>query len=112
MVKFLSKESRIRIVTLKESGKTWREIQMMMRNIYNTAVSIRGMKKLMKNYKEIGTVDDKARSGRPPVTNNRENRLLRRICLADRRKSLASINHDFFIATSKCISKVTVNIYI
>ena len=56
---------RSRIVTLRDAGYGWRYIRRVMAEHWNCHVSLRGMIKIYKKYKETNSVDDVPRSGRP-----------------------------------------------
>jgi transposase len=101
-------ENRTRIVTLRELGWKWDAIVAKMSKEYNFSITTRSCMSLMKKYKESGTVDDQARSGRPKSLTQREERLLCRSMRVDRRKNAREVIGELQERCGKKVCKRTV----
>ena len=73
----LSIEKRSSVVTLGEEGYSQRQIARKLK------VSLCAVQGIIKKNKQTGSVRDKARSGRPRSTSEREDRLLVRTALIE-----------------------------
>lgn len=72
------RENRIRVVVLAEEGYSSRQIAMKVGVDHSTVLRI------IKKFKETGETKDKARTGRPRKTTERDDRILKRISLNNR----------------------------
>jgi transposase len=77
--KQMDKEKRIRVSVLAEEGYSCRQIAKRVGCSHSAVV------KLLQKKNETGSVADRSRSGRPRLSNDRQDRVLRRTSLADRR---------------------------
>lgn len=75
----LSMEQRVRVLVLKEEGYSTTQIAKRVGSSQSAVV------KILQKSTETGTVADRARSGRPRSSSKRQDRVLRRISLADRK---------------------------
>ena len=85
----LSVEVRAKIVTLVEEGYSMNQVAKRMK------VSRCCVQELVKKHKETGTVQDRSREGRPRMTTKREDRLLARMSIRDRRKTAPELRSDW-----------------
>ena len=93
-------ENRGKVVALRDMGLSCREVAA------RVGCSVGAVSEIMKKYQETGTVVDKPISGRKRVTTQRQDRIMTRISLADRRKTALQISaclkehHNFAVSVS------------
>ena len=63
---------------LKESGKIWKEVIADAKRLYGITITKSGGQKIMKKFKNTGSVADMARSGWPKKLTPRVNRTIKR----------------------------------
>jgi transposase len=100
---------RIIIVELMNEGHSTGRIQEIMKVRHGIIVSKRGIQKIVHKFKTLGTYEDKKRSGRPSKLPKRSERIIRRICLKNRRMSISKITGAFNAAGMIHASRSTVN---
>ena len=81
----LSTEERLEVVVKIRNGMTWREVADSMKISESTILRI------LRKHRETGSVLDKPRSGRPRKTTARDDRVIVRMSLADRRLTATDI---------------------
>lgn len=81
----LSREKREAVVTLRKEGQTLRQIAKTLQ------VSVSAVAKTIKRVEETGTHEDRARSGRPKVTSESENKFIQGISLSEGQLSAPKI---------------------
>jgi transposase len=74
--RFLTQESRVRVVVLNEEG--YNSVQIAKK----VGCSQSAVVKIFKKYQQTGSTEDKKRSGRPRKSSVRKDRVLRRTSLA------------------------------
>jgi len=98
----LSIEKRASVVTLSKENYSGRAIAKKLK------ISLCGVQEILKKHKENGCVRDRPRSGRPLSTTPRENRVLTRLSLNNRRATSRNLKREFEDATGTSISPRTV----
>jgi transposase len=92
--KLTRENKRVKIVTLREEGLTLREIKS------RTGTDRRTIQRICKNVRENGSFKDRARSGRPPLLNDRKKRVIANILRrgeasnAEAIRKVARIDHE------------------
>ena len=100
--KNLSLEQRAAVVTLSGEGYSGRAIARKLK------ISVHGVQAILQKSAETGTVKDRSRSGHPSITTAREDRLLYRLSLSNRRATSRMLKRDFEDSTGTTISSKTV----
>jgi len=108
MSRKLSDFHRNAIIVLKNSGKSWQEIQLELSIKYQKVVTKRGMQYVWKKYLETGSIVDKNRKGRPTAVSPRGQRTIKRMCTANRYLPVSSIAVTYNSYTSENVSHSTV----
>ena len=90
------------MVTLSKEGYSGRAIAKKLQ------ISVCAVQGILKKARETGAVKDRKRSGRPPLTTARQNRLLFHLSLSNRRATSRMLKRDFEDATGVHISSKTV----
>lgn len=98
----LSDEERVKIVTLHEENFSNRQIA---KKIGRNESTVR---RFLKNYEETGLYKRKVGSGRKKVTNERTERILRRLSLRDRFKTAPKLRAELIETTGINVSLRTV----
>lgn len=80
----LSREKRTSVIALRKEGQTLRQIAKALE------VSVSAVAKTIKRVEETGTHEDRARSGRPKVTSELENKFIEVISLQDGQNPLSA----------------------
>ena len=101
-VRNLSMEERIKIVVLSEEGYSARKIAEKLKCSHSTVV------RLLKKRRETGKVEDRARNGRPRKSTSREDRVLSRLSLANRKLTSPELAKRWTESCSVDVSSVTV----
>uniref|UniRef100_A0A3B1JUD5 Transposase Tc1-like domain-containing protein n=1 Tax=Astyanax mexicanus TaxID=7994 RepID=A0A3B1JUD5_ASTMX len=73
-----------------------------------TGVSKTGIQKIIKRYKENGTPNNRARSGRPPKLSPSDKMYLQLSSLVDRTRSCSTLASDLKICTGVSVHPATV----
>lgn len=97
MARFWSPKKRAAAVTLRQEGYTYGQVA---RKLGGGATAS-GVMKLWRKFENTGKVVDKKRSGRPKISSARQDRMLVRLCLTDRRKSLPELRQEWTVRASK-----------
>ncbi len=97
-----SVEVRSTVVTLSEEGYSQRAIAARLK------VSLCAVQNILTKKEETGSVRDKPRSGRPKQTSSREDRLLVRLSLNNRRASSKQLKRELQDASGCSVSTGTV----
>ena len=90
------------MVTLSKEGYSGRAIAKKLQ------ISVCAVQGILKKARETGAVKDRKRSGRPPLTTARQNRLLFHLSVSTRRATSRMLKRDFEDATGVHISSKTV----
>ena len=98
----LSIEERAAVVTLSEEGYSCRSIARRQK------ISLCAVQGILRKKSETGTVKDKSRSGRPRATTAREDRLLYRTSLSNRRATSRLLKRALQDSTGCHVSSSTV----
>ena len=98
----LSIEVRASVVTLDNEGYSGREIAKKLR------ISRRAVQEILKKQRETDCVADRPRTGRPRATNRRQDFLIYRMSLSDRRATSGILKRDLQDATGVDVSRRTV----
>ena len=102
----ISPEIRKLAVDLHQNRHRHCEIRKLLQLSYMTVSTI------VKSFLQRGSVENKARSGRPKVVTNRDYRKLERLVKVNRRYSLSDITSIFNDARDRRVSKRTVQHYL
>lgn len=94
----LTRMQRMRVVCLLEEGYSRNAIATKLRCARST------VQELVKKYQATGSIEHRGGNGRKPKTTRREDRLLVRLCLQDRRKSSRVLSTELQQATGKALS--------
>lgn len=78
----------MQIVTLHRAKWTWAKIRSFLASEFGRSVNRSTCQRIVQKYEKTGCVSDRPRSGRPQKLTRREQRLVRRTMLSDRRKTL------------------------
>lgn len=89
MSRFWSPKKRSKALTLHEEGYSLRDIAAKL----GGKATFSGVRKLVLKYNNTGKLDDKKRCGRKRKTSDRDDRLLKRLSLSNRRLSSAKLCH-------------------
>jgi len=108
MTIFISEMIRKVIVILKNSLKTWSEIQWELQNEYSTTVSKRGMQKIWQKYLKTKKIKDLASFGRPRKLSQRHERIIKRISSANNKLSVLLVCAEFISGCSTTIPASTI----
>lgn len=84
----------MQVVTLKRANWTWARITEFTERNFGRKISRSTCQRILRKYERTGTVSDLPRSGRPPALNVRQQRLVRREMLKDRRKTLRQMSSE------------------
>ena len=103
----ITTEQRNHIVALKQSGKTNAEIVHYFQTNFRIKVNRSTIQRTMARYRTTGNVQDRARSGRHVICSPREQRVLRRLALENRRASLSVLAGQASKIIGKSLSKET-----
>ena len=106
---YLSEHSRSQIVTLRDIGKTWTDIISIMKNEYHVNITKNGCQKLYKKYKERGHIQSLQKQGRPLKIDKRDQRVIRRTCMANRHLTANQLAAEFNSSSEIKVSRATVN---
>ena len=94
----LSIEQRASVVILSKEGYSGRAIARKFK------ISVCGVQAILRMALTTGTVEDRDRSGRPPPTTAREDRLLYRLSLSNRRATSRMLKRDLEDVTGAQVS--------
>jgi len=97
MARFWSPKKRAAAVTLRQEGYSYGQVA---RKLGGGATAS-GVMRLCRKFETTGKVMDKKRSGRPRISTVREDRMLIRSCLTNRRKSLPELRQEWEVRASK-----------
>ena len=105
--KHLNPQDRTRIVVLHEEGYSFRVIQEMMKK-HKVAISLGGLHKIVKKHQETGTVCRRPGSGCPRKTTEREDRMLKRLAIKNRKTTAIKLCAIFETVTKRKVSSLHV----
>jgi transposase len=101
-------EVRTRIVTLRQAGWTWGRVIAFMAKNFGWKVDRRTCMRLVKKFAETGSVHGKARCGRPKKLTTREERVIRRLSLANRKRNPRELAAAFRESHGSSVSSKTI----
>jgi transposase len=104
----LTDEQRLQIVTLKQSGLTWKQVLNVANETFGFKTTERNCRRIMSKFRKTGSVADLPRSGRPRKLDARGERKLRRIALVNRWAPMRQVANITTEAVGQSISRHTV----
>ena len=87
--KRVSHDDRVKMVVLRDEGYSLQEIASKLKCNRNTVC------RTLAKQRACGTVDDRKRSGRPRISTHRDDRVLQRICLHNRRFTSSHLKREW-----------------